>query len=707
MEKNVYKRCERNRNIMFTSVADVKKIRKGYKLLGSLSLQKEFQSEVDTEVAPWMKRNWGTLQLNAQVIDEIYEQMQLDNIMLASDGSVLDNGNAAHAYCIAKHDTNEIIFKAAAPVDGDRERMTSYRAEAFGALAAISFIEHIRKIRLYNEALHIPIYIDNMEVIRTLNGEKNVYSIGMGLEDNTDIAIELYQTAHNSKIDYEAVHVKSHMDDETSELTSEQELNCEMDHMVGNFIRNPPPRLEPHEIPPILPQQKVCIVHLENPLVMDIRDTIILSMMQNEVIDFFKKRHKIQHDYIHEIDLETMEKVLNSSKNTLGKKVKNINQEWHTMSISKKWKRSPSDICPLCQRNKETWKHVYSCPCIDMQRCKRDNVQKIQTQLQRLKTLPQITEHFIAVLSGNVEDIPQPENYQTSSYTEQIIDAHKIQKKIGYEAFFKGFLTKKWYKLQAHYYRKERIDRKYNSRRWRKEVIRMIIHFGNELWNERCSIVNLENSSTDEQLYRQRMYTFSIQVKQLKDRLNPKDHHLLQRNRKYFFKSDRVNIEMWQTRLVAAFSCEENKRKNQKDSIEPFLTRKQRNRKKRKAQYLPDPKKYRQTVLFNSAFNIQRKVQSQSSATPPLLQPEITQEKRRRLEKLVHKKKRKRQSTLVLPAFTTIKTKKRTRIMTKKRSSADIHPTNTANKRSRIEFRVGSVRENARKVTGQDTKNNR
>ena len=183
--------------------------------------------------------------------------------------------------------------------------------------------------------------------------------------------------------------------------------------------------------------------------------------------------------------------------------------------------------CPLCHKEDENWKHVYRCPCVDMKRCKRENIAKIEKQLHRLKTLPQITEHFVAILSQSFDHAPSPTQYPTSPYMHQMMEAHKNQEQIGYQAFLKGFLTKKWYQLQETYYRNERMDRKYNSKRWRKEVVRLIINFGNELWNERCSIINSENSTTDDQLYRKRMHTFSLQMKQQKHLLNPRDQHLV------------------------------------------------------------------------------------------------------------------------------------------------------------------------------------
>lgn len=93
-----------------------------------------------------------------------------------------------------------------------------------------------------------------------------------------------------------------------------------------------------------------------------------------------------------------MERVLNASKNELGKKVNNMNYEWHTMEISKRWGKTESAMCSLCHQEEETWKHIYKCQCNNMQRCKRDQLEKIGKTLQKLKTLPQMKDHFINIL---------------------------------------------------------------------------------------------------------------------------------------------------------------------------------------------------------------------------------------------------------------------------------------------------------------------
>ena len=148
----------------------------------------------------------------------------------------------------------------------------------------------------------------------------------------------------------------------------------------------------------MLPAQQVCLFHNSNPLISDIPDTLVLAQRQTQVIDYFSKQHKIKPELIHNLELNSMEKYLSSSKTNLGKRVKNINNQWNTMYTCKKWGTAPSDLCPLCHTKPETWKHIYQCSCMDMQRCKKEYLQKTSKKLMKLKPLPQLHDHIMDVL---------------------------------------------------------------------------------------------------------------------------------------------------------------------------------------------------------------------------------------------------------------------------------------------------------------------
>ena len=90
-------------------------------------------------------RNWGTALLTPNILENIKSALEDDNLAAASDGSVLA-GNGVHAFCLVEDDMYDIILEDAGPVDGNPNYITSYWSEAFGALAAITMIEHVSKL---------------------------------------------------------------------------------------------------------------------------------------------------------------------------------------------------------------------------------------------------------------------------------------------------------------------------------------------------------------------------------------------------------------------------------------------------------------------------------------------------------------------------------------------------------------------------------
>lgn len=245
--------------------------------------------------------------------------------------------------------------------------------------------------------------------------------------------------------------------------------------------------------------------------------------------------------------------------------------------------------------------------------------------------------------------------------------------------------------------------------------MRQIINVGNELWNERCTIINLERTGNDEQMYRTKMYEFSLKMKQHRDKLNPRDYHLVQRNRKYFFNTDRVNIEMWQVRLKAAISSELQRRQSCKDSIEAFVIRKKPRKKKRAyPTESKTQKRYRQSTLFQSSISKDRNTTELVQITNTSIISEEIREKRKRLYELVKKRrKKKRKQTLIHPLRTVLPKVPHQSSQSpspgKKRMALQVLKDKGKKRKlsSQGKARKISIREKSRKLTGQDLKNNR
>jgi len=126
--------------------------------------------------------------------------------------------------------------------------MVSYRVETLGALAIVTLLNRLSKHFNVQDG-YVQIHVDNMETVNTVKKKKRMLNTANSIEDNMDVAIELCYQIDVSPFNIQGRHVKAHMDDSTDDLSPVQELNKRMDSNAGQFIRNPPPRFYPHNVP--------------------------------------------------------------------------------------------------------------------------------------------------------------------------------------------------------------------------------------------------------------------------------------------------------------------------------------------------------------------------------------------------------------------------------------------------------------------------
>ena len=137
---------------------------------------------------------------------------------------------------MATKDTQEILIEGTAPVDCNTDHVTSYRAEASGALAIVTLLSYLSKrFKLRNGTIHL--HIDNMETVNNIN--KSLYhTVSSSLRDHTDITTELHYWIKSCPLSIVAHHVKAHIEDE-SQRTPFTALNEAMDDAVGRFTAFP------------------------------------------------------------------------------------------------------------------------------------------------------------------------------------------------------------------------------------------------------------------------------------------------------------------------------------------------------------------------------------------------------------------------------------------------------------------------------------
>ena len=111
---------------------------------------------------------------------------------------------SAHAWCLFRTDTEEILLQGCAPVDGIAKNMTSTRTEIMGILAVTTFLEWFSKT-YFKPTNPIEIYSDSKSAIK-LADTKGLKSTKYVIYNDIDCVMELQCVLRQNPL-FELYHV--------------------------------------------------------------------------------------------------------------------------------------------------------------------------------------------------------------------------------------------------------------------------------------------------------------------------------------------------------------------------------------------------------------------------------------------------------------------------------------------------------------------
>ncbi len=199
------------------------------------TLQQQFRATLPS----WQLTMYGSLK-KAYSNKTLYNKLvNKQPIIIVSDASVQNNGQSGFAWVIAHHAMPLWHGMGLAP--GPEEDMYSGRAEAFGVLAAITFLQFYA--HCYQPTIPvttIDCYCDNLGVIQTLQSLKStvITRPNNTTKDDYDLYMAIRAEATQSpalRIQY--WHVKGHQDnDPDHHLTVEEQHNVDCDKLAKRFV---------------------------------------------------------------------------------------------------------------------------------------------------------------------------------------------------------------------------------------------------------------------------------------------------------------------------------------------------------------------------------------------------------------------------------------------------------------------------------------
>jgi hypothetical protein len=170
---------------------------------------------------------------------EAVDRMNDGITFAASDGSVLHRTSASFGLTIVHEASGTSILQAMGAAPGIQP--SSFRAEAYGALAVLRVIWRLSHFTGKELSLSLRHWIDNLGLVRRINSElKRQYPDPYStLHPDWDVIQNLVSTVKSLGHDcfYKAQWIKSHQDDssQVQELSLEARMNCKADQYAEDF----------------------------------------------------------------------------------------------------------------------------------------------------------------------------------------------------------------------------------------------------------------------------------------------------------------------------------------------------------------------------------------------------------------------------------------------------------------------------------------
>jgi len=325
---------------------------------------RSFIEQFRTELSPWQRPLFGPIQ-QLQPTARLRETSQNNlPLLLVSDASVQKNKQSSFAWIIT-HDTT-ILWKGVGLAPGHAEDIYSGRAEAFGLLAGLLFIQ--RYIESYDPQQFndspLTCFCDNAGVITNVSELMTAIHRRPNATTNDDRDVYLAISdaiARCNPLQIQLSHVKGHQDkDPKRKLTLPEQLNIECDKQAKMYARSATQSstaLGNPAIPVTQPHLFIAGKLICRKVIPHLRQTTSAQPYRR----YLKKKFQWTEHDINMIHWEVLESALKSFPSEDQRRLILFINNKLPLRDSKVHPHHGSKLCPSCQREHETTEHFLRC----------------------------------------------------------------------------------------------------------------------------------------------------------------------------------------------------------------------------------------------------------------------------------------------------------------------------------------------------------
>jgi ribonuclease HI/predicted RNA-binding Zn-ribbon protein involved in translation (DUF1610 family) len=405
--------------------------------------------------------------------EELKEEIK-QHLKIASDGSVQGN-RASFAWTIATA-TGTRLATGSAPAFGCKP--TSYRAEAYGILSVLQFMNLISEQWGTIGTCHI--VCDNEALVKQLN-KTNEYTKtqpNQTMIAEWDILIEIWETM--AKMDNIRIqHIKGHSDEKQpyEKLTLLQQLNVDADKMADQYIQDN--WNKEYRWVSMMPTSGVQFNLPNGTITYQLKKQIKEASTTKQQTEYLCKKFGWEHPTFDLIAWEPHRRAINRHSTSKTTMVKFLNDLVPVGKVVNRYDKKYPAQCPSCDEAMETQEHLHQCPNQVRQQWREEFKDKMRRKMETYKTSKNIITLWIeGMFKGMLNEATTIEG---TPDTRQIIEA---QESIGWDQMIKGRIAKEWILHQKEAMGATATKKK-NALTWATEMISLIFEQWLKLWKIR------------------------------------------------------------------------------------------------------------------------------------------------------------------------------------------------------------------------------
>ena len=426
--------------------------------------------------------------------------------ILATDGSVKDDV-ATYAWVIST--TNDTVgpdIKGGSllPPSAPYANCASKRPEAAALYAALQWIELILTkypdtTNSAGESPPLPIPIDNKSVINDIQRPTDTTTpIFNTMTPDYDIIQAIRKIIPKLPIKLDIFHIKGHQDRTKAfeELSPYAQLNVLADRHAEQLHHTPANHIG--MFPQWIPGTEAALFHGNLQITSHVSDYIRTAKHAPTMKTYLIERSqtasgrdsKWTEDIYDNIAWRPMGE--NLRKLSIGQCIqisKYMNDLLPTAKRLQTFDNKHDGRCFECQQLWEDTNHILQCPGEDRSNQRQESMQTLCLQLNAKKTPKVMTDLICDSIDNWIHrrQISLPNWHQHEPFLNTLTDAFNSQKRIGWDQFLRGRMSKDWATAIGLYYKERKPGTAYTHDNWIRHMINTIWQFSMSLWRQRCA----------------------------------------------------------------------------------------------------------------------------------------------------------------------------------------------------------------------------